>query len=73
MPSTVVPLKSSTVPVGVPVAGLMGATVTVKSTDCPITGEVVDGVSVVLVVAVAATFKVTAGEVAPDWKLESPS
>ena len=69
---TVVPFKNCTVPVGVPVAGLMGATVAVKSTFWPTTGDVVDGDRVVVVVAVAATGTETAGDVAPLWKLVSP-
>ncbi len=76
VPSTVVPLdpvnKNCTVPVGVLVLEPIAATVAVKFTACPKTGEVVDGVRVVVDVADWATVTETGGEVAPDWKLESP-
>ncbi len=64
-------MKNSTVPVGVPVAGLIGATVAVNVTDWPYTGALGEKVTVVVEFAVAATVTVTAGEVL-DAKLLSP-
>ena len=57
--SSTVPVafRSSTVPVGVPVAGLIGATVMLNVTVCPKTGVVVEGVTVVVDVAAAATVR----------------
>ncbi len=71
VPSEVVPSKNSAVPVGVPVAGLIGATVAVNVTDWPDTGALGKKVTVVVEVAAAATVTVTAGEVL-DAKLVSP-
>ena len=70
VPSTVAPFKNSTVPVGVPAPGLTGVTLAVSVTLWPKAGEVVDGLSVVVVVA-AATVTVTAVEVL-GAKLGSP-
>jgi hypothetical protein len=69
-PSEVDPFMNWTVPDGVPAPGLTGSTVAVRVTPCPKTGVVVDGVSVVVVVAFA-TATVTAGDVLPV-KFESP-
>ena len=52
-----------TEPVGVPMAGGTGATVTVKVTVCPNTEELVDSHSVVLVDGSESTVSVTALEV----------
>jgi hypothetical protein len=71
VPSNVVPLKNSTVPVGVPVSGLTGATVAVKVTFVPKTGALGEKVIAVVDVAVAATVTATGGEVLAP-KLESP-
>jgi hypothetical protein len=69
-PSAVVPLKNWTVPVGVPAPGLAAATVAVKVTDWPRTGE--SGVNVTVVVLNACvTVTVTAGEML-DVKVLSP-
>ena len=63
VPSIVVPFSSRvTVPVGVPVVGLIGATVTVKVTLCPKTGVVVEAVTVVVDVAAATTEKFRGAE-----------
>ena len=70
VPSEVVPLKNWMVPVGVPAPGLTACTVAVKVTDCPKTGVVVEGTSVVVVLACATAMPVT-GEVLAA-KLESP-
>ncbi len=51
VPSEVEPLKKVTVPVGVPAAGLTGATVAVSVTLCPLTGVLGEKVTVVVVVA----------------------
>jgi hypothetical protein len=71
VPRNVVPLKNSTVPEGVPVSGLTGATVAVKVTVCPKTGALGEKVRVVVDVAVAATVTVTSGDVLVP-KLVSP-
>ena len=70
VPSDVAPLKNWTVPVGVPVPGLTGATVAVNVTSWPKTGELGVNVTVVVVDA-SATGTVTAGEVLAP-KLVSP-
>ena len=62
VPSKVLPFKNSIVPVGVPAPGLTGATLAVNVTLWPTTGEGVEGVSVVVLDAIA-TVTVTAGEV----------
>jgi hypothetical protein len=50
VPIVVVPSLNVTDPVGVPVAGAMGATVAVKVTDSPLTDEILELVRVVVVV-----------------------
>jgi hypothetical protein len=60
--SNVVPFMRATVPVGVPVAGLIGATVMVNVTGCPKTGELVEAETVVVDVAVEATVRVRGDE-----------
>ena len=69
---TVPPSRSSTVPLGVPVAGLIGATVMVNVTPCPKTGARVEAVRVVVEFAAAATVRERDGELAVA-KLLSPA
>ena len=69
VPSKVVPLKNWTVPVGVPV--VVGVTVAVKVTLWPATGAGGEEATTVVVVAVAATVTLIAGETIKE-KLESP-
>jgi hypothetical protein len=66
------PFRISTVPVGVPVAGLTAATVMLNVTDCPNTGDVVDGVMVVIEFAVWTTVRLRGDEVSVA-KLASPA
>jgi hypothetical protein len=70
VPSAVVPLKNWTVPVGVPVPGLVAATDAVRVTFCPTTGEIGKTVTVVVLNA-CVTGTVTAGAML-DVKLLSP-
>jgi hypothetical protein len=70
VPSEVVPLKNSTVPVGVPVPGLVAVTVAVREIEAPVLPDEGDAVSAVVVLA-CATVTVVAVEVLPV-KLRSP-
>jgi hypothetical protein len=73
VPSIVpVPVRISTVPVGVPVAGLIAATVMLNVTGCPNTGVAVDAVTVVVEFAAWATVRLRGDEVSVA-KLPSPS
>jgi hypothetical protein len=51
LPRGTAPSKKVTIPVGVPAPGACGATVAVKVTDCPNTGEAADETTEVVVAA----------------------